>query len=694
MGINGSFISDETSYGGLRLQVNYTVSYNTAQSKYILYVTPYLIYPYKISKSSSTGKIYCIVNAGGPVTSDYTSVAVSSEDGGTTQLCDGYNIEITPALHADGTFVIQPIATFVFGGTYNGVYVGTMIAEGKNISLTPPSITGISFTNVGATTAKMTANANFNCNKWEYKVNNGAWTTFSTTNGTSATASLSSLMAGTANTVQVRATRTDLGVTGSATSASVTTLGTARMISAPDVEADASSVSLSFRVNVYSTAYTYSFRIMNGSTQVTTPLSVTFTSTGEQVKTVSLSSTRRNAILSAMSSEKSKTLTYELSTTISGTTTTSTCDGLFTTSEAKSAPAWVGTPQVWSADLTTQDFFDNSDDINNGVINGVTQIGASCLGGATAKNGASIDYYYISVGGTETRSNSDIFTTDPVNYGGSTVEIIYGAVDTRGYEVKVSYTVPVWKYTPMYWQQTDIARANGYDDKITFAVRAKYDPLEATVGGTTYSNVPSTSITLRYSSDNGTTWNTTTLVGANNTTDNTIDYSADALTTPLDIDNTKNVLIELTASDSLSTAPLSLTVPKGVPLIRFEDGKITINGDVEINGNLVVNGTITQNTPSADHTMTISDNGNIDYCYIVDTNGEMPVQYYTNGQTFTVADGNLIKCYVSNMSKRVTVNGVSQTLDSGFYDFTPTSDCTITMTFAIADKSWIDITTN
>ncbi|MBO5870853.1 MAG: hypothetical protein J6Q89_08900, partial [Clostridia bacterium] len=258
------------------------------------------------------------------------------------------------------------------------------------------------------------------------------------------------------------------------------------------------------------------------------------------------------------------------------------------------------------------------------------------------------------------------------------------------YEVKVSYTVPVWKYTPMYWQQTDIARRNGYDAEIDFTIRAKYDPLEATVGGTTYDNVPSVQITLRYSTDNGTTWSSTTLVGTNNTTDDTIDYTG----TPLNIVNTANVLIELTASDLLSTAPLSLTVPKGVPLISFEDGKITINGDVEINGNLVVNGTITQNTPSTDHTMMISGNGNIDYCYIVDTNGEMPVQYYTNGQTFTVADGNLIKCYVNNMSKRVTVNGVSQTLDSGFYDFTPTSDCTITMTFAIADKSWIDITTN
>ena len=583
MAINGSFISDEGLYGGLRLQVNYTVTYNTSQSKYILYVTPYLISPYAISKSASSGTVSYITNAGGSGSGAYTSVAVTQK--GATQLCPGYNIAVTPTLHSDGTFVIKPSATFVFNGTYNGVYVGTMTAEGSDINLTPPSVTGISFTNIGATTATMTATANFNCDKWEYKVGSGSWTVYSTTNGTSATASLSALTAGTANTVYVRATRSDIGMTGSDTSASVTTLGTAQMISAPDVEADASSVSLSFRVNVYDTSYTYSFRIMDGATQVTTPIAVTFTSTGEQTKTLSLTTVRKNAILTAMKYNKSMTLTYEMSTTISGVTTTSTCDGLFYTTEANSAPTWSGTPQVWSADLTTQDFFNNSDDINNGVINNVTQIGASCSGGATPKNKAEIDYYYISVGGNITRSSADIFNTDPVNYGGSTVEIIYGAVDTRGYEVKVSYTVPVWKYTSMYWQQTDIARRNGYDNEIDFTVRAKYDPLVAIVGGVTYDNVPSTSLVLKYSVDNGTTWTTTTLTGTNNTTDNTIDYTG----TPLTVVNTANVLVQLTASDLLSSATLELTVPNGVPLIRFENGQIIINGD------LIVNGTITQN---------------------------------------------------------------------------------------------------
>lgn len=690
MGINGSFISDEGLYGGLRLQVNYTVTYNTSQGKYILYVTPFLIYPYAISKSASSGAVSYITNAGGSGSGAYTSVAVSSNSGGVTQLCSGYNISITPTLHSDGTFVIKPSATFVFNGTYNGVCVGTMTAEGSDINLTPPSITGISFTNIGATTATMTATANFNCDKWEYKVGSGAWTVYGLTNGTSATASLSALTAGTANTVQVRATRSDIGRTGNATTASVTTLGKATINGISRVQLDVNAPSVDIDCTIYDTSYTYELTVYYGETVFILDMPLTFTSKGRQTKTIDLTALKSD-ILGEMPAVASLTITYALNTTIGSSIYQDTADGEVYVTEENSAPVWAATPSITAFDEATQEFFGGNTDIHNGVINNVTEYRGYCAGGAITRNGAiAIDHYYIVVGGNTITANVAQITSEAVGFAGNTTTIAFGAVDSRGFKVEYSVTdIPIWQYTPMYWQQTDIARRNGYDNEIDFTIRAKYDPLEATVGGTTYTNVPSTSITLRYSSDNGTTWSSTTLTGTNNTTDDTIDYTG----TPLNITNTANVLIELTASDLLSTAPLTLTVPNGVPLIRFEDGKITINGDVEINGNLVVNGTITQNTPGGDYTMTISGNGNSSYCYVVDLGDETPVQYYTNGDTFTVSDGNSIKCYVNNMSKRVTVDGVSQTLDSGFYDFTPTSDCTITMTFAIADKSWIDITT-
>ena len=106
-------------------------------------------------------------------------------------------------------------------------------------------------------------------------------------------------------------------------------------------------------------------------------------------------------------------------------------------------------------DTETQEFFGDSLDITNGVISGITLINAqsdyTLLHNAQARNGASIDHYFISVGGIVTESQYDVINAvAPTTVEGSTVEIIYGAVDTRGYEVTVSYTVPVWKYTPMY----------------------------------------------------------------------------------------------------------------------------------------------------------------------------------------------------------------------------------------------------
>lgn len=107
-----------------------------------------------------------------------------------------------------------------------------------------------------------------------------------------------------------------------------------------------------------------------------------------------------------------------------------------------------------------------------------------------------------------------------------------------------------------------------------------------------------------------------------------------------------------------------------------------------------VNGRKRSQPPVSPFTMTISGTGDMSYCYIVDLNGETPVQYYMNGETFTVADGTSILCCVNNVQKRVTIDGVAQTLDQyGNFNFTPASNCTIAMSFIIADHSYIDITT-
>lgn len=480
----------------------------------------------------------------------------------------------------------------------------TLIATSDYANIAAP-IVNVAFSNVGTSTTSVGVSSNYVCDGWQYRVGtSGAWRDLSTATGTSAAGTITGLTVSATQTIQVRARRADIQRWAAATSFSVTTIGKAIIHGVSSVAVDENAPSVAIDCTVYDTSYTYELTVYYDETPFIMDMPLTFATTGRQTKTIDLTASKSD-ILGEMPAVTSLMITYVLNTIIGSSVYQDIADGEVYVTEANSSPYWYGTPDVFISDVETADFFGGDQEVTNGFINGVTTIGANTgvfqPQGARAKNGASIDHYFLSVGGVVETSNSDLFTTATnKNISGNTVEIVYGAVDTRGFEVSVSYTVPVYAYTPMYWSKTTIARHNNYDSQIDFTVEAAYSPLSVTVGGTTYTNTPSTSLALRYSTDNGSTWQTMTLTGRNDTTNNVIKYSG----TPLDIVNTANVLIELTANDSLLSATLSLTVPNGVPLISFADGKITINGDVEINGDLVVNGTITQNTPSSDLTGT------------------------------------------------------------------------------------------
>ena len=564
--------------------------------------------------------------------------------------------------------------------------------QSRSFGVAPVSFNNITFTNIGATTADVSVTTNYDCSSFYWSLDNSTWTAMTANGTTSASASITGLTNSVANTVYFKATRSDILSVGTG-SASVTTVGKAVLLAVTDVEADASAPSVTLTALVYDTNYDYELTMGIGNNLIFLGRSITFSNTGTQTVTVPLTSFKSD-ILDAMPDVTNATADYLLTTDISGTLYESRLEGGVYVTEANSAPEWNSSPIVVANDDETYTFFHGSNLITNGIINGVTVAAASTTGtpsGASAKNGASIDHYYLSIGGIVTESQGyAILTDDPISVSGTSVEIIYGAVDSRGYEVKYTVTPAVYPFTQIYWSATDIARQNGYDDTIEFDVAATFDPLSVTVGGTTYTNSCSSSISGRYSIDGGSNWTSFTVTGTLGS--GTLTYNG----TPISGNNTPkttNVQIEITARDTLSSSKLSLTVPNGIPLIQIVDGKITINGDVEINGDLVVNGTITQNTPSTDHTMTIVGNGNVTFCYVVNTDAETPTQYYTNGDTFTITDGGTLYCFVNNAAKRVTVNGDSMPLTDNVYRYTPTTDCTITMTYAINDKSYIDITT-
>ncbi len=87
------------------------------------------------------------------------------------------------------------------------------------IDRTAPIVT-ITASAASTTSINISASSNVNCDIWQYKIDNGSWTQFSTTTGTSASTTVTGLSSA-SHTVQVRARKSSNNVYGSSSSASV-----------------------------------------------------------------------------------------------------------------------------------------------------------------------------------------------------------------------------------------------------------------------------------------------------------------------------------------------------------------------------------------------------------------------------------------------------------------------------------------
>lgn len=579
--MNGTYSSPAGQYGGLQLIVNYTVTYNEEGGAYIFYAEPYLKYPYAISKragdSNTISYITNVADNSGRTT--YSNPSINSNTGGTTAM-QYVNLPIRDTVHTDGTFVMKPSATFNFNGTYNGVPVGTIFAEGSNINISPPSILSATYSNILATEATVSLTTNYACDKWYYSLDNATWVQLSTSSGTNLKAKIQGLQSGISNRIYYKVHRADLGNIGTYDN-TVTTQGNARLVSVTGVQIDGASPSVTFEVDVYDTSYSYQLNILRGenvlASQVAAP---SFSALGKQSFSVDLTSVAQT-ILAGMSDAKSINATYELVTQINGVDSRSTLIGTISTTAANSAPSFPTSGVAASiSDSTTIAFYNDSTDIELGLIKNVSKFTIGLAGATpTFKNGASLAYYYAEVSGVRRESQSKIIAYNtPINIDGSTAQITFGVVDTRGYEIKHTLNVPLHDFTPIYFADPKVSRENGYDDNIVGRLVANYSPITITQGDTTITNQVG-NITGEYSIDNGTTWAAISplVVGINSA-------SASYTGVITSVDNANNVKLRLTISDSLSSATIEVVVPSGVPLIHTEPKKVIINGDLTING--------------------------------------------------------------------------------------------------------------
>lgn len=149
--------------------------------------------------------------------------------------------DIVVAHNADGSFPARSVDLYADSYHFNEQSTSGTIRGIPSIDRNGASVT-LAASNITANGFTLTATTNQNCNKWEYRIGtSGSWTTFSTTDGKSASVALTGLNPAVSYTVYVRVTRTYNNVQ-STSSVSATTLGYATIDSIANINTGSSAV--------------------------------------------------------------------------------------------------------------------------------------------------------------------------------------------------------------------------------------------------------------------------------------------------------------------------------------------------------------------------------------------------------------------------------------------------------------------
>lgn len=466
--------------------------------------------------------------------------------------------------------------------------------------LTAPTIT-VSLASRSANSLTVSATASSSCDIWQYKVGSGSWTQFSTTDATAATCTISGLSPSTTYAVQIRVRKTSNQVYGTSASASYTTLGAATLNSVQDFYADATTVSIALSTEVYNASYTYSLAIKNGNSTYLTITGLSAKPVGTQNYSITLTSSQRTTLLNAMANVASFSATFVLtslnnSTTIGTSSTTATISTSATTS-APNAPTFNFADTNASTVAVTGN--------NQALIQGQSSLTISSLS-ATAKNGATIANYNITVGGvTVTSTSGGTVAVGTVSQSG-TLACKVTVTDSRGYTNSTTKNITCYSYN-----LPEVTTAYAMRDAIDT------DYVGLTFSGT-YSAVGSNTVTAKYK------YKKTSEENYSADTPLTITVGGGAFSFSnshiVDFDSDSSYDFVLTVSDSLNTEVYNMVVSSYEPLIAYRIDGVGINKvpragySVDVKGTIGV-GEITSPDPTYPH-MFLGTNGDGELQYM------------------------------------------------------------------------------
>ena len=484
-------------------------------------------------------------------------------------------------------------ASWRFSGTYSGVSIGTITASTtvtlNSIDRTAPTVS-CSVSNITANGFTISASSSATSDIWQYSLNGGSsWTQFSSTAGTSASVTLSTLSPNTTYSVRVRARKRANQVYGTSSTISAKTLGGAVLLSCGNFAADASTVNLSLRVTVYNAAYTNYITIKNGSTTYLSLTGRTWAA-GTASRTITLTSAERTTLLNAMASLKSFTATIEL-VTKSGNTqigNASTCTCTISTTEANSGPTLSGFTFVDSYSTTTA--ITDNDQV---LIQDYSRLTVT-PGTAAARNGASIvSYSAVCSGVTKSNTTGAALSLGTIDTSG-TRDITLTVTDSRGYTASVTQSVTVVPYSKPRVSSVSLRRTNDIETEMQLVFNGSISPI--TVDGTQKSSL--LYARYRYKLTSASSYNSyTSILGSVTATGSSFSFSNLELCN-LDSESSYDFHLQIRDQlNSLTSLDLYFVVSQGTPLVALRKKMVGINtpspetalhvvGDTRIEGTL------------------------------------------------------------------------------------------------------------
>ena len=501
---------------------------------------------------------------------------------------------ITVAHNSDGTKTVDvgfSTRVYIFGPQEYG---GTMTLT--NIDRTAPTVS-CSVSSITAYGFKISASSSATADIWQYSTNGGtSWIQFSTTAGTSASITLSSLSPNTSYSVRVKARKKTNQVYGTSGTTSVKTLGGGVINSCPTITADAATVSFKPNVTVYDASYSYYLSICNGATEYLALGARTWTA-GTADRTITLSQTERADLLEAMASIKSFSATLKL-VTKSGTTqigSTTSCTCTIQTTEANSAPTMTAFTYKDSRSNTT-------------AVTGNDQLfiqGYSYLyitpGTATAKNGASIVKYAATCNGVSgSNTTGGAINLSTVSKAG-TLDVVVTATDSRGYTVSSKQQITVIAYAKPKVSAITLRRTNDIEAEMQLVFNGSISPI--TVSGTQKNSLKY--VQYRYKLTSESSYGSYTSILASVTQSGTSFSFSNLELCSLDANSSYDFHLYIRDQlNTLSSLSLYFTIPQGTPLVALRKKKVGINtpnpeAALHVVGDAKIEGTVNAQTVTA-----------------------------------------------------------------------------------------------